>query len=223
MYVEVLYHGTEIARGKEMLKQQKMVSSRGDKHWLGDGSYFYEDDFYAYKWIKDMYKGRFKKDPNTPNSLFDKYGILEGEVRTPKNRIFDLDRPRNKIEFDKIYENCKIKQQYLQRFSDTELADGVVLNIMFNDMWYLDEYDIVIATFKRRSKKYVGNSIRLNHISEKQICVKNPQVVTPLSFCDCSHKVDEFQNLINSLYNAENPKNDNESLIYNARMTRKGF
>lgn len=54
MYEEILFHGTEIERGEIMLKWNHMFLSSGDKHWLGDGSYFYEDDFYAYKWIKDM-------------------------------------------------------------------------------------------------------------------------------------------------------------------------
>jgi len=190
---------------------------------LGDGSYFYEDDFYAYKWIKDMYKARFKKDPIPPNSLFDKYGILRGKIRTLKNRIFDLDKPRNKIEFDQIYESCKIKLKDTQIFSDIELADGVVLNIMFNDMWYSEEYDIVVATFKRRRKKYINTPTRLNYISEKQICVKNLQVATPLNFYDCSHKINEFENLIDNLYNIKRPENDDKTLIYNVKGIKNRF
>lgn len=57
------------------------------------------------------------------------------------------------------------------------MADGVVLNIMFNKMWYSDEYDLAIATFKVNENKYSKESMRLNYMPQKQICVKNHKEV----------------------------------------------
>lgn len=70
MYEEILFHGTDLSRGQKMIKWKNMFNSEGDRHWLGDGTYFYEDDFYAYKWIRDMYKDMHKHYPNPPLDLF---------------------------------------------------------------------------------------------------------------------------------------------------------
>ena len=226
MYEEILFHGTEIERGEIMLKWNHMFLSSGDKHWLGDGSYFYEDDFYAYKWIKDMYVEKFKTEPNPPNSIFYKYKIIKGRIKTSKDRIFNLDKPRNKIEFDRVYENCKKKQKYSKRFSDVELPDGVILNIMFNDMWYSEEYDLVIATFKRRGNKYINDPMRLNFISEKQICVKNLKKVTPIGFYECNDKIKEFQDCIDNLDRVSDInqfRTKDKVLAYNVNRSGKMF
>lgn len=106
MYDEILSHGTEIDRGKMMLSEKQMDISRGDNHWLGDGVYLYEDDFYAYKWIRDMYKSKYHSYPMPAELLFEKYFILKVHVLTSKEKIFDLDKPINKIEFDRIYYHC---------------------------------------------------------------------------------------------------------------------
>ena len=62
MYITYVYHGTNIDRGRKMLENSLMEESIGDRHWLGDGSYFYEEDFYAFKWVRDMFKSYFKKE-----------------------------------------------------------------------------------------------------------------------------------------------------------------
>lgn len=199
MYDQVLFHGTEINRGHRIIKNKKMEISRGDHHWLGDGSYFYEDDFYAYKWIIDMYKKRYKKKPSNSKELFKKYQILKGRVLTDKKRVFNLDKPLHKFEFDRVYEKCKKMLKYSQKFSNIQIADGVILNIMFNDLGYMEYFDIVIATFKRRRNRYKGVGMRLDFIPEKQICVKNIDKVTQIEFYDCLEKIDEFKNYIGNL------------------------
>lgn len=226
MYEEILFHGTEIERGEKMLQWDNMMLSCGDKHWLGDGSYFYEDDFYAYKWIKDMYLNQFKKEPNPPKSLFDRYKILIGKIETNKDRIFNLDKPRNKMEFDRVYKNCEGMQKYSKRFSDAQLADGVILNIMFNDMSYAKEYDVVIASFKRRSNKYDNDPIRLNFMLEKQICVKNLGKATPIRFYECDDKIKEFQDCIDNLDQVSDIDQiitNNKVTTYNVKRDRKRF
>lgn len=226
MYKETLFHGTEIERGEKMLQWKRMMLSSGDYHWLGDGSYFYEDDFYAYKWIKDMYVKKNKEEPNPPNEVFKRYKILISKVETSKDRIFDLDKPRNKMEFDRVYKNCKEMQKYSKKFSDSKLADGVILNIMFNDMLYSENYDIVLATFKRRNAKYGNNPIRLNFMPEKQICVKNLEKATPINFYQCDDKIKEFQECIDNLDKVsdidENRVND-EDITYNVKRSVKRF
>lgn len=200
MYNKTLYHGTEINRGKSILKSQKMIASRGDKHWLGDGSYFYEDDFYAYKWIKDLYKARYKEVALTSDAIFFKYMILKSVISAHRDRVFDMDNPTIKIEFDIIYKRCMELKKHSKRFSRVDMADGVVLNIMFSDMGYSEDFDLVVATFVRRREKYHGIKVRLNHIFEKQICIKNVDTATQIKIYECNDKVDEFEFQIENLY-----------------------
>lgn len=226
MYDKILFHGTEIKRGEKMLERKKMFVSSGDKYWLGNGSYFYEDDFYAYKWIKDMYIKKHEGCPALPEDLFKEYKILRSRIRTGMKRVFDLDKPRNKIEFDKTYENCKSKQKHSSRFSNVKMPEGVVLNIMFNDMGYSEEYDVVIATFRRRGNKYSGLPMRLNFISEKQICVKKVEKASPIDFYRCKHKIPEFQNCIDNLYKVSGTEQRgtvNKVFTYDKNVKRKQY
>lgn len=204
MIQENLYHGTEINRGKLMISNGKMNSSVGDKHWLGNGSYFYEEDFYAYKWIRDMYKDIHKKYPEDVKDLFNEYQILIGKANVNFSRIFNLNGAKHKIEYDKVYEKCIQKKEYSKRFSQEEMPEGVILNIMFEYMGYNEEFDVVVATFTLRKKNYKGIKMRLNYMPEKQICFKNLEVIKPEKFYPCEDKIEEFQYFIDNLnYNSE--------------------
>ena len=219
MYSEVLFHGTEIERGKKILEQKRMFISSGDKHWLGDGGYLYEDDFYAYKWIRDMYKANNSKYPYPPESLFEEYQIVKFRVETGCERVFDLDKPINKIQFDAVYKHCKENQKYSKRLAGQRFTEGVILNIMFNNMGYIENYDVVIATFKGRYNKYTGMPMRLNFISEKQICVKQISKAIPLEFYECKDKISDFHYYIDNLYSVvdkEETDLDRNVLIYNS-------
>lgn len=222
MYNKTLYHGTEFNRGKGILKSQKMLISRGDKHWLGDGCYFYEDDFYAYKWIKDLYKSKYKEEPIPEHRIFSKYMILKSILLVDIERIFDLDNPRLKIEFDRIYEYCVDLKKYSEKFKKVPMAEGVVLNIMFNDMGYSENFDLVIATFKRRSSKYKGIPMRIKYMSEKQICIKNKDKVTSIELYECEDKISEFEFLIENLYKiTTSPMVNNKDRTYISKKRKK--
>ncbi|UZW13822.1 hypothetical protein OSC52_18630 [Clostridium pasteurianum] len=206
------YHGTELNRGNRMLDAKEMELSSGDKHWLGDGSYFFKDDFYAFKWIKDMYKHRYKKEYSTPCELFENYSIILANLGVNKDRIFDMtNNPRHKIVFDSVFQNCKNKKEYSERFRDNDMAEGVVLNIMFKEMDYIQKYDLVIATFTRRRGNYKNLNLRLDFMPETQYCVKNIEIVVPLELFDCINRVEEFEQLIQKL----NFKSDNNNFLYN--------
>lgn len=199
MYNACVYHGTNIDRGRRMIENSLMEESMGDRHWLGDGSYFYEDDFYAFKWIRDMFKNKFEKQYKSAEELFEYYMIITGILEVKKERVFDLENPRYKIQFDKIFQNCKAKQEYSERFKKSKVPDGVVINIMFNKMDYKKRFDIVIATFKMREDKYEDKSSRLGHMPEKQICVKNLDVFKPKDIFECKERIDEFEEIISNL------------------------
>lgn len=221
MYNNFLYHGTEIKRGKEMILEKQMRVSRGDNHWLGDGSYFYEDEFYAFKWIKDMYRGWFKKEYNDIQELMSNYIVIKANIKVPIERVFNLDSPITKIEFDRVYMKCKEKLEHSNRFKHEYMSEGVVLNIMFSQMGYNNKYDMVVATFKMRENRYKGESLRLNFISEKQYCIKNINIVDDINIKECSEDdIKTYNELISNLNFNDNRKNYN---VYKSKNRSRKF
>ena len=79
-----------------------------------------------------------------------------------------------------MYDKCKSFQKYLDRFNKFEIPDGVVLNIMFNELEYEKDFDVVVCTFRQKGKKYLGTHMRINYIPQKQICIKKDN-------CNCSN------------------------------------
>lgn len=169
-----LYHGTNLRRGQKFIKSQKMEPSIGNHHWIGDGSYFYEELFYSYKWIRDMYKAKNGINHRSYKELTSEYMVLECCLIFDKCRIFDLNTVEHKIEFD-YFKDTLLEKIEDKSIDKEKIYDGVVINIMFNEMDYKENYDAVIATFDRRRKE--NKKSRLNAVLEKQICVKNLDII----------------------------------------------
>lgn len=221
MYSWQLYHGTNIERGNRMLANEMMEESIGDRHWLGDGSYFYEDDIYAYKWISDMFKSKFKRKYINVEELFNNYIIIFGILNIKKERVFDLENPQHKILFDRVMDNCKRKQEFSKKYANCKVPDGVTINIMFNILGYKDKYDVVKAMFIMRQDKYRDGASRLNYMPEKQICLKNISLFKPKQKFDCLDKCDEFEYAI-SMINFGSRKYSNTS-SYKRYNIHNGF
>lgn len=221
MYSWKLYHGTNIKRGNRMLANEMMEESIGDRHWLGDGSYFYEDDIYAYKWISDMFKAKFERKYSNVKELFNNYIIIFGILDIKKERVFDLENPQHKILFDRVMDNCKRKQEFSEKYANCKVPDGVTINIMFNILGYKDKYDVVKAMFIMRQDKYRDGASRLNYMPEKQICLKNISLFKPKQKFECLDKCDEFEHAI-SMINFGSRKYSNTS-SYKRYNIHNGF
>lgn len=200
MVESMLYHGTDRQRGERLLKNKRMEVSQGDRHWLGDGSYFFEEDFYSYKWIYDMFEKRFKRKPNDEKELEQFYGILLGKMKVDKKRIFDLDKMEHKVEFDRVYDNCRNFLQYSKRIEGVEFPEGAVINIMFEKMGYGRNYDIVRGNFGIREERYAKVKMRFNSLPQLQICFKNVSCIEPLEFFDYSGNIGKYKILISEYY-----------------------
>lgn len=169
-----MYHGTERKRGQDMISKNHMKKSVGDYHWLGDGVYFYQEHIYAFRWIYKMYVSRYKDEPSNYDDLIKKYMIIEAELVVEDGRIFSFSNIEHKLLFDSVVSACNEKK----RFED-EIIDGAVINLMFNEMKYGKEYDIVEAPFIHKDKvnSELNLNSRLNYLPEIQICVKNISVI----------------------------------------------
>lgn len=171
-----LYHGTEINRGKRMLKKQSMEYSKGDDHWLGNGYYLYKDKFYAFRWIVIKYKERNEKE-KIKKELFLKYLVIQVEIDYNYDRVFSLINPEHRIVFEHVRDRCRTSKT--KRMQEHVFTDGVVLNIMFNNLGFGNNYDIVEAVFSD-SRYAPKRDSRFAAINEYQLCVKNPKVIQEL-------------------------------------------
>lgn len=151
----IAYHGTNRTRGEEMLQKERMELSEGDHHWLGDGSYFYKQDFWAYKWIREMYKNRYGNNI-TAKKITQRYMIIHGIILVEEDRVFDLGDLETKGFFDETYKMLKNKKNKSNRFKNVKLIEGVVINYLFNERNFYEHFDLVRAVFTRNHNTYVG-------------------------------------------------------------------
>ncbi|PDY15651.1 hypothetical protein [Bacillus cereus] len=226
MYKETLYHGSNRARGEKMIKEQVMELSRGENHWLGDGSYLFVEDFYSYKWILDMFKRRYTWTEDY-NNIIKKYLILIADVCTDKQRVFDLTKAEHKMMFDKVHREMRMKAQ----IADKDMAEGVVLNYMFNVLEFGEDYDAVKALFALNDRRYTGFNTRLGHMPQEQVCIKNLNIVKDVREYNFKERVGKYEILISDMYydkpkakvktkqNTYNMKKNN----YNMKIKKSNF
>lgn len=70
-----------------------------------------------------------------------------------------------------------------------EYSDGVIINILFKNLKYGENYDAVEAVFPTfELNESLSNKSRKKHISEYQICIKNDRIIGKIE--DVSDKID---------------------------------
>jgi hypothetical protein len=166
-------------------------------HWLGDGIYFFEDEIHAYDWILKQFNKyvqpikEYRQDVSKlAEHLFQNYTILKSQIIVDENRIWDLDNPENLLEFKQICnELYEEKIKYSKKFKDYEISEGVFINIIFREKEFEEfakNIDMIIHTFKFRAPESHYRSY-INHIPQKQICVKNTNIIDnkSIDYHDC--------------------------------------
>jgi hypothetical protein len=175
-YCGVLYHGTDKKSAKSIIAEN-FKPSEGDNHWLGNGIYFFEDDVHAYHWILEKYvKNKNILPHKLRKSVFKDNKILCACIEIDKNRIFDLDKLKYYIIYVSSY------REVMSEIDDEgkPVPDGAFINLLFDDMGFGEDYDIVKYTFhfpKRQLNN--GREMRSANIvpPQTQICVKNYDII----------------------------------------------
>lgn len=168
------YHATTKDRGQEILKNGFNISkSQNDNYeWLGDGVYFWDDDYYAVQWnMIDLEKKN--KDKSIEN--LNEYTIIKSDIKVNKLKLFEISSPegsfiyndfKNKLKNKFIENGCEKYVEELMKSSDKFWINLLEDNGFFND------FDVVTAIYKNeKSKKKYKDNVVLN--TQKQICVKN--------------------------------------------------
>lgn len=195
---KIHFHGCNHERGEKILETQNPIFSRGDRHWLGDGFYLYEDSIYAYNWIKNMFENNKKGyNINNKSEIEDFFYILKCHYDVDKNRIFNLDKVRHKLLFD--YLRDKVTERLKKIKKTKKISEGVLINYVYNELNYAEKYDVFIATFHRRQNKYSDEYYRINSLPEKQICIKNDKVVLNIGKYKYSKDKLELENFVEKI------------------------
>lgn len=168
------YHATTKDRGQEILKNGFNISkSQNDNYeWLGDGVYFWDDDYYAVQWnMIDLEKKN--KDKSIEN--LNEYTIIKSDIKVNKLKLFEISSPegsfiyndfKNKLKNKFIENGCEKYVEELMKSSDKFWINLLEDNGFFND------FDVVTAIYKNeKSKEKYKDNVVLN--TQKQICVKN--------------------------------------------------
>lgn len=197
------FHGCNNNRAEKLLDLQKGIPSIGDRHWLGDGFYLYDEKFYAYNWINGMFKKNKQRSIIDDNdNIEEHFKILECTYNIESDRIFDLDKAEHRILLDHRREGYikKLKKEN-KNLDEEKLHEGVLLNDLFNKDSIKEQFDVIVATFQRRYYKYkeMKYEFRLNTLPEKQICIRNQSIINCIEEYDYVDAKDELEDFIKQM------------------------
>ncbi|MBM7408792.1 hypothetical protein [Methanococcus maripaludis] len=189
MYNEEVYHGTDCESAENIIREGKINPSIGDRHWLGDGPYFFEDELDAFWWIAGKFVNNHDNGDITTIPKY--YSIISTNLKIPKKRIFDLD--------DKEFFNEYVQVCY-KIFKKTEdkngnKFDGGMLNIMFQELGYDRLYDAVKRTF---DKPILGS--RMISKPQVQICIKKEKLNSNYKLQDYSERIGEHYSKLTTMF-----------------------
>lgn len=199
-YTEIGYHGTAQVNSERIIRNG-FRPSKGDRHWLGDGIYFFTEKFYAYKWRYDKYRADIKKHSGAYS--FD-CCIIKALINTADERVFDLTKFEHMNELRSWQAEIE-KLMPRSKWGNRAVPEGVVLNYMFNKSGVTDYYelfDVVKAMFQWPSMKYSNESKLPSVIPQMQLCVKNSHTpsgqltIQDIAEYNYQHEIDKFETLL---------------------------
>ncbi|QBX08330.1 hypothetical protein [Streptococcus gordonii] len=98
----LVYHGTGLSNYEEILKTQQFIYQKRKNHWLGNGVYFFVEDFTrAKRWAEG----------NRPDKSTDPV-VIETEFDFESNELLDLDKSDD---LNKLDDFARIFKTELQR------------------------------------------------------------------------------------------------------------
>lgn len=192
------YHGTSKEASESILKNGFKISKSKNKkyEWLGDGVYFWEDDYYAVQWnIINIEKDN--KDKNI--EVLEDYEIIKSKLKVNKLKLFELSSPEGSIIYKELKEKLSNRfveegyKNYIEKLS--KQSDKFWINLL-EDNGFFKEFDIITATYKNeKNKERYKDDIVLN--VQKQICVKNINcIITSELYKDKERILDLFSKII---------------------------
>lgn len=159
------------------------------------------------------------------DNIYSEYTILAAEMNE-NIRIFSLQDINNRLYFMQVKNKLKEAAEYSDRFkrqiSNKGIVDGVVLNVMFEEMGLSEEFDAIEADF---TIIFVQDDSRLDYLPENQLCVRKIDVINKIWKYNEEKVPDHYKVFINEYNQSKNVlRNKNsKSKINRAKMYKKRF
>lgn len=102
------FHGTTLKNANKIRQQKKFIVRQRNNHYLGNGVYFFINDFEAAKWWASVGVNKGK----TPQ-------VISVQVRVDETKLLDLDTETDYKKIVKFWNLLKSKESHIN-FEDTE-------------------------------------------------------------------------------------------------------
>lgn len=199
MNVETLtgYHATYSINIEPILEKgfKKSISKEGALEWLGDGIYFWEEDYYAVQWnVIDM--ERFSKQKIVKK--INDYTILKATIKVNKLKLFNMSSPEGSIIYNRLIK--EVTDRYIKE-GRKDIVDRLKnrsskfwINLL-EDGGFFEDFDVITAVFKNEKHKEIyKDDIVLN--AQKQICVKNERCIKNIEIYNDEDRISSLYSVI---------------------------
>ncbi len=167
MIMLVGYHGTNRGNCQSILADQVFRPSKGVRHWLGEGVYFFEQQTEAIAWV---------------NRFGSESAILEADIHVENNMYFNIaDNDEDRECFVKIAKRILDEaESHKIQIDQKNKIDGFVVNFIYNNFFQFHVikgyFAFSIADFKEYANIYNTPVSRLVKI-QTQYCVRNSRCI----------------------------------------------
>ncbi|BES66069.1 hypothetical protein SANA_25080 [Gottschalkiaceae bacterium SANA] len=183
------YHGTTFDKAEIIVEDNEFkpsVSNPQRIHWLGDGVYFFQEEFFSFWWGANELK-RLGLQSITHDLFKERWSILESQISADGERVFNLQDPITFYEFKAIQSDlisrAKSGGEFYKWIRENgfhnwkQFPDGVLLNFLFNECGFKDDFDMIVADFDGLN----GAAGKVNYgacrVNQVQICVKRNECI----------------------------------------------
>lgn len=203
MPIYTLYHGNTETVISDTVSAQKLLDkykSIGDKHYLGDGYYFYHDLSQAKVWAH-------LKVTRNENYRGQQYAVLKCEVEVDDDYVMDLDNRDEQDYFFAEMKRLKIQldnrslgiEQYCDTYLCNHLSTQLSLTMLTKTFPYKDKFDSFRPLFSNTRPPYGPYNITRHFRTEKQYVLRENYRIIILDKVDLNKeevKYDEQGNFV---------------------------
>ncbi len=178
------FHTTQSGIEQSILNEGFNLSI-GKKHWLGKGIYFYRDIYFAIQW---GFIGVVKNSIPDIETFNKNCTIISVELNCEEYNVLDMNTPDGYnifISLKKIIEKfySQEKCNYIYSKGDAYLIYVLELLEQKTKKKFLANYDIICAEYDYNIIYKKDRILKSDFAGckERQICVKNPKVISNIS------------------------------------------
>lgn len=176
------YHGTSFECIEPIIREGfKESISDTKKHWLGRGTYFFEDLYYAIEWtilgIKDNNIYNY-------NDLCNNGAVFKVEIDIVNYEIVDFSLPLGYSVYEELIEILKknynkVVYEHMIKNGDANIIRALEKLEKKQNIKYISLFDVICAMYPKKIDNKDKRKRKSDFIKgvQRQICVKNSEAI----------------------------------------------